>query len=88
MVLAAQLSARLALAPAADTERLTHLLQRLELPTAIPAGLDPQRLLERMRLDKKSVSGAIKLILWRGVGAAFIAPDIAERAILDTLSAM
>ena len=88
MVLAAQLSARLGLAPAADTGRLSNLLQRLELPTAIPAGLDPPRLLERMRLDKKSVSGAIKLILWRGVGAAFIAPDVAGRAILDTLSAV
>lgn len=88
MVLAAQLSARLGLAPAADTERLSNLLQRLELPTAMPAGLDPPHLLERMRLDKKSVSGTIKLILWRGVGAAFIALDVAEHAILDTLSAV
>ncbi|MDX2299076.1 MAG: 3-dehydroquinate synthase [Xanthomonadaceae bacterium] len=88
MVLAARLSARLGLAPATDTERLSALLQRLELPTAIPSGLDPRRLLERMRLDKKSVSGAINLILWHGVGAAFIAPDVAELAILDALSAV
>jgi len=87
MVLAARLSARLGLAPATDTARLSHLLQRLELPTAPPPGLDPQRLLERMRLDKKAVSGVIKLILWRGVGAAFVAPDITENAILDTLGA-
>ncbi len=34
------------------------LLERLGLPVAIPAGLDPQALLGRMRLDKKNVAGA------------------------------
>lgn len=87
MVLAAQLSARLGLAPGSDTKRLATLLDRLTLPTTIPAGLDPQRLLQCMRLDKKSVSGVIKLILWRGVGDAFIASDTAEASILDALTA-
>lgn len=86
MVLAARLSAQLGLAPTAAGERLSQLLRRLQLPIAIPPGLDPQRLLVRMRLDKKSVSGAIKLILWRGIGNAFVASDIAEAAILDVMA--
>ena len=34
----------------------------------IPAGLDAQALLARMRLDKKARSGGLRLVLWRGAG--------------------
>lgn len=86
MVLAARLSAQLGRAPAADAERLAALLSRLGLPTAIPTGLDPQALLARMRLDKKAVSGSLRLILWRGVGQAEIATDIPDTALLPVLT--
>src|SRR5690606_21191911 len=57
MVLAARLSAALGMADAADTERLRTLLQAYGLPTAIPAGLAPETLLQHMRLDKKNIAG-------------------------------
>jgi 3-dehydroquinate synthase len=85
MVLAARLSARLGRAPAADAERLADLLARLGLPTEVPAGLDPGRMLERMRLDKKAVSGALRLVLWRGVGSAELVAGVADAAILECL---
>ncbi len=85
MVLAARLSARLGLAPAADAERLVGLLARLGLPTRIPAGLDPAKLLAHMRLDKKNLSGRLRLILWRGAGQALIVPDVDEAAVLGLL---
>jgi len=84
MALAARLSADLGRAPRADAERLERLLGALGLPVAPPAG-DPARLLERMRLDKKNLSGRLRLILWRGVGRAEIVPDVDERAILNVL---
>lgn len=87
MVLAAQLSARLGLAPSQDGERLAALLQRFHLPTGLPQGSDPARLLDLMRLDKKNLSGRLRLILWRGLGDAFIAPDVDETAVLDCLHA-
>ena len=87
MVLAARLSAQSGLAPAQDGERLAALLQRLNLPTAMPPGSDPARLLDLMRLDKKNLSGRLRLILWRGLGQAFIAPDVNEAAVLDCLAA-
>ena len=83
MCLAAQLSARLGRAPAADAVRLADLLRRFGLPTNVPAGIDAQRLLELMRLDKKNVSGRLRLILWRGIGHAEIVGDIDENAVLD-----
>jgi 3-dehydroquinate synthase len=84
MALAARLSADLGRAPRGDAERLERLLGALGLPVAPPAG-DPARLLERMRLDKKNLSGRLRLILWRGVGRAEIVPDVDERAILNVL---
>lgn len=54
---------------------------------SIPAGLDPQALLGRMRLDKKNVAGRLRLVLWRGVGRAEVVPDVDEAAVLKVLSA-
>ncbi|MBN8740843.1 MAG: 3-dehydroquinate synthase [Lysobacterales bacterium 69-70] len=85
MVLAAALSADLGLAPAADAQRLQRLLERLELATALPAGSDAQALLQLMYLDKKNLSGQLRLILWRGIGAAEIVAAVADTAILQRL---
>ena len=85
MLLAARLSARLGLAPAADAERLQRALQGFGLPTAVPDGLSAAVLLQHMRLDKKNVSGQIRLILWRGLGQAFVAPGVEEAEILASL---
>jgi 3-dehydroquinate synthase len=85
MVLAARLSAALGRAPDADAERLAALLQRFGLPVAVPPGLDADALLARMRLDKKALSGQLRLILWAGLGDARIATDVPEAAIRELL---
>jgi 3-dehydroquinate synthase len=85
MVLAATLSARLGRASERDARRLVALLQRFDLPTSLPGGLDAGALIARMRLDKKNVAGRIRLVLWRGVGAAEIVSDVDDNAIRATL---
>ncbi len=87
MVMAAQLSSRIGLAAVPDAERLAALLARMGLPTRAPAGADPARLLELMRLDKKNISGRLRLILWHGLGQAVIVPDVDEAAVLSSLIA-
>ena len=52
-----------------------------------PAGLDAERLLGHMRLDTKNLSGALRLILWRGMGKAFIAQDVDAGALTAFLTA-
>ncbi|KGM54561.1 3-dehydroquinate synthase [Lysobacter daejeonensis GH1-9] len=86
MVLAARLSAALGMAPDADAERLQALLQRLGLPTAIPAGLAPDALLARMQLDKKADARGLRLVLWNGAGKACIVSGVAENAVLRALA--
>lgn len=87
MVLAARLSADLGRAAWSDAARLAALLERLELPVAIPAGLAPEALLERMRLDKKAVSGAVRLVLWKGLGQADVVGGVPDADILPVLQA-
>ncbi|MFA6985897.1 MAG: 3-dehydroquinate synthase [Arenimonas sp.] len=86
MVLAARLSTSLGRAPAVDADRLQMLLNRFGLPTTVPGDLRAPALLERMRLDKKAVSGALRLILWRGIGRAEVARNIPDPALLLALS--
>jgi 3-dehydroquinate synthase len=38
-----------------------------------------------MRLDKKNISGRLRLVLWRGIGHADVVPDVDAEAILRVL---
>jgi 3-dehydroquinate synthase len=86
MVLAARLSEGLGLSTTADTERLRTLLQRFELPVALPPGLDPEALLAHMRLDKKAQSSGLRFITWRGTGRAEVLADVPESAVMAVLA--
>jgi len=87
MVLAARLSARLGRAPHGDVTRLRDLLIALGLPVALPAGLEADALLRRMRLDKKATADGLRFVLWDGAGQAHVVRGIDEHAVLDVLRA-
>ncbi len=87
MVMAFDLSARLGLCPAEDTDRLRRHLAAVGLPVALPEGeWSTDRLMAHMARDKKVTDGRIAFVLARGLGNAFVATDIdpAEAAaVLD-----
>lgn len=85
MVLATRLSAHLGMAPAADAERLRALLTAYGLPTTLPAGLDADRLIQRMRLDKKAHAAGLRFVLWEAAGVARIVDGVPEDAVLEIL---
>ena len=85
MLLAVQMSERLAMSDAASSAQLLQLLHQLGLPTAIPAGMEAARLLDLMRLDKKNTADSLRLILWRGVGRAEIVSSVHESDVLAVL---
>lgn len=74
MVLAARLSELLGLCEAGTAQRMTDLLEKLQLPVALPEHIDPEHLLELMRLDKKNMAEQIRLILLDRIGQARILP--------------
>jgi 3-dehydroquinate synthase len=80
MALALAFSARRGLLPASEADRVSRHLAAAGLPdhlASIPGNLpDADRLMDLMAQDKKVKRGKLTLILSRGIGAAFVAPDI------------
>jgi 3-dehydroquinate synthase len=80
MVLAFEFSARGGLLSASDAERVARHIGAVGLPdrlSAITAELPgAERLLELMAQDKKVKRGKLALILARGIGQAFVEPDV------------
>jgi 3-dehydroquinate synthase len=85
IVLAARTSPAMGWIGAADCERIETLLESAGLPTTT-SGVDPDRVLERMRLDKKADRFGQKLILIERLGRAVVAPA-PERAVLRSVLA-
>lgn len=87
MVCASQLAERRGFIDASVTERQQRLLAALKLPTRLPAGirLSIDEIIERMRMDKKSIGGNLRFVLPLRMGyVETIAniPDADVRAIL------
>lgn len=86
MLLAAALSVRLGDMNAQDLHRIENLLSRAGLPTRAPAGLDSQRFIELMAVDKKAIDGQLRLVLMRAIGDSYIADGVATvdiAAVID-----
>lgn len=83
-VMAARLSVRKGLIAAADADRIESLLTRFGLPVA-PPEVPPERLLSLMGMDKKVLSGRLRLILLRSIGDAFVTDGCDDGEILATL---
>jgi 3-dehydroquinate synthase len=85
--MAADLSARLGWLEAGDVARICDLFAQLGLPTAAPAAVAPERMLELMRIDKKVRAGKVRLVLLRAVGEATLTGDFDPLALDATLRA-
>jgi 3-dehydroquinate synthase len=85
MVLASELSRRVAGLPASDAMRLAELLRQARLPVA-PPSIPFERWVEFMARDKKSAGGAMRFILLRSLGDAFVATRVAEQELAAILS--
>jgi 3-dehydroquinate synthase len=84
MVLAASLSARMGLIGTAERERLRALLARAALPVDAPA-LGAERYVALMGRDKKVSAGAIRFVLLRALGDAFVSADVPEDTLRSVL---
>ena len=91
IVLAARLSVRLGLCPAADAERIRRHLAAVGLPTSramIKAdGFGAEALLAAMAHDKKVADGRPRFVLLRGIGQAFTGATVEPAELLALLGA-
>ncbi|UUR08276.1 3-dehydroquinate synthase [Sphingomonas glaciei] len=87
MVLAFDLSAALGLCAHDDATRVRAHLQSVGLPVTIAeTGVDRAALLPLMRADKKNEGGAVRLVLSRGIGHAFLSEGVAEDVLAEFLA--
>lgn len=87
LVMAARLSQRLGLLDEASVTRVRQLLGRCGLPLAPPQHLPLERWLELMAVDKKVQDGRLRLVLMRGIGAAFLMSDVDDEVLKDSILA-
>jgi 3-dehydroquinate synthase len=90
MALEARSAVAAGILPAEHARRIIALLQTLGLPTSLPPGAAPLRLLEIARADKKAERGEIRYALPRAIGrmgrwrGRYVTP-LPDRLVLDVL---
>jgi len=69
MVLEGKIASLLGIWNDEDLERLTRLIRKAGLPTTTTGKLDPERMINAMKLDKKSRKGSIEMALPDSIGS-------------------
>jgi 3-dehydroquinate synthase len=87
MVYAGRLAERRELIDASVTERQIKLLEAVGLPVQLPesAHLNTAEILDRMKLDKKTVGGKLRFILPTCIGHVQLISDVSEEDVRDVL---
>ncbi len=85
MVMAAELSAQLGHGSHDIRKMLENLLQAYDLPIMLGSEITAEHLLNLMKSDKKVINDQHRLILMRGLGAAFIAEGIKDSDIVSAI---
>lgn len=86
MCMAADLSARMQLISAADVERVRRLVGSAGLPVCPPLDLSAERFLELMAVDKKVLSGRMRLVVLKHLGDGWVTGDVDPGLLHATLT--
>lgn len=88
MVAAGQLAVHLQLWDQADAERQDTLIQKAELLTQLPNGLDIEAIIETLQTDKKVKAGKVRFVLPTQIGAATVTDQVPSDLIRQVLREM
>jgi 3-dehydroquinate synthetase len=84
MKAATLLGARERMLPSADSHEIVQCVNSYG-PFPALAGVDPARLAERLKSDKKTKRGKIHFVLPERIGAVKVRADIEERSVLAAI---
>ena len=88
LVAAARLSVEHSGLTQTDCDRLIALLESYQLPTTLPADIDEATVIGAMQRDKKFEEGAIRFVLLRSLGDAFVSDTITQEDLRSALSSL
>lgn len=88
LVAAAHLSAVLGHCDPALQLRIEAALENANLPARVPGNLPAAALYQAMGSDKKKAAGKLHFVLLRELGDVFVAGDVPQEPVIDTLLAL
>ena len=88
LVAACRLSVEKSGLPKDQAERVLAALRRHNLPLHLPADIPTESILAALRKDKKFLSGAIRFVLLRELGDAFVSDAVGESDIVGAIDGL
>lgn len=85
MMAALDLSVRLAGLPQAQADRVIEVIQACGLPITIPSDLSQEAILAALGRDKKFDRGAIRFVLTKQLGSAYVSDQVSLENVTETL---
>jgi 3-dehydroquinate synthetase len=64
------------------------MLARYRLPLLLPSDISTDNILQALRKDKKFHVGAVRFVLLRALGEAFVSSEIMEKDIVDAIEGL
>lgn len=86
MLMAADLSHRMGMLDYAAIERITNILKAADLPIDGVSGVSAKQLRQLMSVDKKVLSGKLRLVLYQSLGDAQIIDNAPETLIMESIA--
>jgi 3-dehydroquinate synthase len=88
MVAAGNIAVDLQLWDKSSCDRQLTLVQKVNLPTRLPEGLDPEEILNTLQTDKKVQSGKVRFVLPERIGAATVTDRVEDKTVRHILNQM
>jgi len=88
MVAAARISEKTGYLKNSDTRRIETLIRKAGLPVKIPKSLDGEKIIARLKMDKKRKGDIIHFVLLKKIGMPFINGHIEHKLIADVIEEM
>jgi 3-dehydroquinate synthase len=88
LVAACRLSVQKSGLPSADADRLFSMLDRFRLPRKLPTDISTDDILHALRKDKKFHAGAVRFVLLRRLGEAYVSKEITEADIVSAIEGL
>lgn len=88
LVAACRLSVAKAGLPQSQCDQILAALQKYDLPLRLAPEISTDSILQALRKDKKFHSGAVRFVLLRSLGDAFVSKEITEDDIITAIEAL
>jgi 3-dehydroquinate synthase len=63
-------------------------IEKAGLPTAIPAGVNLEEVVDRLKTDKKVQDGRVRFVLSKAIGSAFVSDRVTDVQVAEALATL